>query len=123
VNDELVTIRTYRFANHADMDRMYLESAGIPAFLADDNVVTMDWLLGNAIGNVKLQVPRSRAEEALDFLVQHEPPEVDEFENEIDERTGWSRCLSCNRPMRETETSCSHCGWTFVEEVEPVDPV
>jgi hypothetical protein len=62
--DELVTVERYRFLPEAEAARMYLESAGIPVFLADGETVTMDWFLANAIGNIKLQVPSAQAETA-----------------------------------------------------------
>lgn len=27
-----------------------------------------------------------------------------------------SRCLACGKPMTETDTACSACGWTFESE-------
>jgi len=39
---------------------LQLEGNGITVFLADAETVNMDWLLGNAIGNIKLQVRPNR---------------------------------------------------------------
>ena len=48
--------------------RVQLEAAGIPVFLGDELTIAMDWLLSNAIGGVKVQVPESYAEEAARVL-------------------------------------------------------
>ncbi len=72
--DKLVTIASFRFLAEAEAARMHLEGAGVPAFLSDKEVVNIDWLLGNAIGYIKLQVPESQAEAAQAIL---EPVEED----------------------------------------------
>src|SRR5438132_7874702 len=66
--NELVTVGNFQFLPEAEAARMHLESHGIPAFLADAETVNMDWLLGNAIGYIKLQVASGRAEEAETIL-------------------------------------------------------
>ena len=70
MDNKLVTLKTFRYLPEAEAHRMFLESEGLRAFLADAEIVNMDWLLGNAIGNVKLQVPESEAKKALELLSQ-----------------------------------------------------
>src|SRR5262249_18282199 len=83
--DDLVTVATFRFAHEAEFGKLRLEAAGVTAFIADAETVAMDWLLGNAIGNIKLQVPRSRAEEAATILAEApERERTDEGEDEDD---------------------------------------
>lgn len=64
----LVTIATFRDLPEALLAKGKLDSVGIPAFLADDNLVRTDWFWSNAIGGVKLQVGEADAEEALEIL-------------------------------------------------------
>lgn len=45
-----------------------LESAGIEAFLADDNMVRLDWFISNLLGGIKLKVAREDAEQAEKLL-------------------------------------------------------
>ncbi len=45
-----------------------LEAEGIPAFIADEEVVTMNWLYSTALGGVRLQVWRQDAERAAEIL-------------------------------------------------------
>lgn len=37
---------------------MHLDAEGIPAFLSDAELLNADWLLSNAVGYIKLAVPR-----------------------------------------------------------------
>ena len=61
---DLVTIRSYWGLLEAEMARGLLESAGIEAFLFDDNMVRMDWFNANALGGVKLRVDANNVDAA-----------------------------------------------------------
>ena len=69
-SSKLVTISHYRDLPDALLAKGLLEIAGIECFLADDNVVRLDWFLSNAIGNMRLQVEEDDAAEALEILNQ-----------------------------------------------------
>lgn len=112
MSDELVTIATYRFAAKADLARALLEQQGIEAFLADATLVTADWLLGGAVGNVKLQVPAEQVAEAAALLEKH--PHVLDHGPRADVDAGdMTRCLSCGGLMTEHDDVCSECGWSY----------
>src|SRR6266481_9408938 len=68
MEDQLVTVETYQFLPEAQAAKLRLEGNDIQVFLADAETVNMDWLLGNAIGNIKLQVPAEQADHALTLL-------------------------------------------------------
>jgi hypothetical protein len=53
---ELVTIRQFRDLPEALLAKGSLESAGIECFLADENLVRLDWFISNFIGGIKLNV-------------------------------------------------------------------
>ena len=53
---ELVTIQQFRDLPEALLAKGSLESAGIECFLADDNLVRLDWFISNFIGGIKLKV-------------------------------------------------------------------
>lgn len=59
-----VTLQTFDSVPLADLARVQLESAGIPCRLLNKEVVSMDWLLGNAVGYIPLQVPEDQLEAA-----------------------------------------------------------
>ncbi len=52
----MTTIATFNKPEEAHLLRMRLEAGGIEAFLLDENLVQVDWLLANAIGGVRVQV-------------------------------------------------------------------
>jgi hypothetical protein len=53
---ELVTVRKFRDLPEALLAKGSLESAGIECFLADENLVRLDWFISNFIGGIKLNV-------------------------------------------------------------------
>lgn len=65
---ELVTIRQFRDLPEALLAKGSLESAGIECFLADDNLVRLDWFISNFIGGIKLNVRIPDAENAQKLL-------------------------------------------------------
>jgi len=109
--DDLVTVATYRFTAKAEFAKWALEQEGISAFVSDGNLVTADWFFGNAIGYVKLQVPRSQAEAALDVFDRNsgllDGPNTDEAEDAPD------KCLACGEPLPNESDRCASCGWSY----------
>lgn len=65
---ELVTIRQFRDLPEALLAKGSLESAGIECFLADENLVRLDWFISNFIGGIKLNVHTADAENAQTLL-------------------------------------------------------
>jgi hypothetical protein len=65
---ELITIRQFRDLPEALLAKGSLESAGIQCFLADDNLVRMDWFISNFIGGIKLNVRAMDVENARAIL-------------------------------------------------------
>jgi hypothetical protein len=70
---ELVKIRQYLSVHEALLAKSVLDSAGIPCFLGDQNIIRLDWLLSNALGGVKLLVRDEDAVAADELLNQHVP--------------------------------------------------
>jgi hypothetical protein len=60
----LVTVATFREPFEAHMFRSRLEVEGIPAMVAHENHVGMNWLWSTGLGGAKVQVPGSWADEA-----------------------------------------------------------
>ncbi|MGA7219761.1 MAG: DUF2007 domain-containing protein [Candidatus Sulfotelmatobacter sp.] len=65
---ELVTIRKFRDLPEALLAKGSLESSGIECFLADENLVRLDWFISNFIGGIKLNVHAADAELAGKIL-------------------------------------------------------
>ena len=81
---ELVTIRKFRDLPEALLAQGRLESAGIESFLADDNMVRMDWLISNLLGGVKLKVEEANVEIADELLNQETSEDVELSESAIE---------------------------------------
>jgi hypothetical protein len=65
---DLVTVRQFRDLPEALLAKGSLESAGIECFLADDNLVRLDWFISNFIGGIKLNVRAADVENARQIL-------------------------------------------------------
>lgn len=69
----LQTIRQFRDLPEALLAKGCLESAGIEALLADDNMVRLDWFISNLIGGIKLKVKPEDSAAAIAILEQPIP--------------------------------------------------
>lgn len=120
--EELVTLATYQFAPQAELARVALEQEGISAFTPDANLVATNWLLANAVGYIKLQVPRSQAEAAWAILQSHPHLLSDSAIGSSDHETeSITRCLSCGAELPEDSDSCPDCGWSYGTSESDVD--
>jgi hypothetical protein len=73
----LKTVASFRDLPLAELAKSKLESEGIPCFLANKNLIGINWLYSFALGGVKLQVRKDDAEIAEkilneDFSSDHE---------------------------------------------------
>ena len=68
----LTTIGRFSHPLEAQIARARLEAAGIPAFVADEHTINMQWLYSNALGGVRLQVPMVCREDAVALLATDE---------------------------------------------------
>jgi hypothetical protein len=90
---DLVTVKSFRDLTEATVAQSVLESAGIVAYLFDENVVRLNWGYSNAVGGVRLQVrveDESGAKEVLDQPVPASIP----FSNT--ENYQQPRCPACD---------------------------
>src|SRR5271154_6230296 len=75
--NETVTLRKFRDLPEALLAKGSLESAGIQAYLVDDNMIRMDWFISNLLGGIKLKVRPEDAEVASEILDQPIPEMLD----------------------------------------------
>src|SRR5271163_3907446 len=75
--NESVTLRQFRDLPEALLAKGSLESAGIEAYLVDDNMIRMDWFISNLLGGIKLKVRPEDAEAASEILSQPIPETID----------------------------------------------
>ncbi len=90
----LVTVACFSQPLEARVALTRLEDAGIPAFLADENLVTMNWTWSNAVGGVKLQAREEDATHAM-RLLDGDTPVVEPDSGETAE---------------DSSVVCPHCG-------------
>lgn len=68
---DFVTVAQYLNPVNAEIVRSCLEASGVPAIVADANLVQMNSLWTVAVGGVRIRVPASRVKEARDVLVAY----------------------------------------------------
>lgn len=69
-NDDagLAVARTFATVHEAYLAKSVIEAAGIEVTLADEHVVSMNWMYSTLVGGVKVVVPADRLEEVLSLL-------------------------------------------------------
>jgi hypothetical protein len=108
MEDEFVTLTSYRFGPKAELAKSCLEAAGIRAFVNDVGVA-----LGNVAGYNALSVPREQAEQAAAILREH-PELLDANQPESSgEDQEHDACLACGEPMDDDADVCAKCGWSY----------
>ena len=116
---KLVTVCTYTSAVQAEVVKLALAAEGVEAFVGDANMVTTDWLLGNALGGVKLEVAEADVPAAMAILAANESltkPSADRPDDD-----GVPRCLKCGAVMPGEATACPACGWSYLDGAKPED--
>jgi hypothetical protein len=140
----LVTVRRYRDLAAAYAGRSLLESAGIPAWIADENLVRMDWFYSNLIGGMRLQVDESKEAAAREILEAGAPETITYGEQEVYVQPTCPKCgsaeitlgsatdrgrslvalylLAIPVPQKEAAWHCEACGaqWVDAEDGEPL---
>jgi hypothetical protein len=116
---DLVTIATIPFLAEAEAARMHLISEGIPAFLADTEMLNAYWLWGNAIGYIKVQVPQSHADAAV-AAIRRMRGQTDAAEGQPPEDVRCDRCPACGAAIAPGQRECTQCEWSYVADREPV---
>jgi hypothetical protein len=71
-----VTVCRYRDLSEAIVARSLLDSAGIRAYLRDENLVRLEWQISNFIGGIRLQVEQADEAAAAELLSQPIPDKV-----------------------------------------------
>jgi hypothetical protein len=74
---DLVMLRRFRDLPEAMLAKGSLQSAGLECYLADDNIIRMDWFYSNLIGGIKLMVKPDDLEAANEILNQPVPEGID----------------------------------------------
>jgi hypothetical protein len=140
----LATVQRYRELSEALVGRSLLESAGIAAWLADENLVRMDWFLSNLVGGIRLQVDERDETDAREILEQKAPPAIEYGAEEAYMQPVCPKCgsaeitLGCGTergrslvalyvlaipvPPRKCAWHCEACGAQWVDEEDDTPP-
>lgn len=68
MSERFVTVASFDVTYKADLVKTALEEEGIPAIVTDREIVSMDWLLANAVNGVKVQVIEADEQRAVAFI-------------------------------------------------------
>jgi predicted RNA-binding Zn-ribbon protein involved in translation (DUF1610 family) len=115
-----------------------LESAGIPAWVADENLVRMDWFLSNVLGGLRLQVDERDETAARELLEEAAPETITYGEEEVFVQPTCPKCgsaevtlgsgtergrsfvglylLAIPIPPREAAWHCESCGAEWADD-------
>jgi len=100
---EFVHIDTYVNYIDAAIIQGRLEEEGITCWLKDENTVTIDPILTNAVGGIKLMVPEVQAQRAVELLQMFR-----------EEKRKMFRCLNCGSDNIEyVSTPRKASNWLF----------
>jgi hypothetical protein len=133
----LVTVRRYRDLAEAYVGRSLLESAGIQAWIADENLVRMDWFYSNLVGGMRLQVDERDGAAAREILEEEAPKTIAYGEEEVYVQPTCPKCgsaeitlgsgtergpslvalytLAIPVPSRKAAWHCEACGVQWVD--------
>ncbi|HEU5351362.1 MAG TPA: DUF2007 domain-containing protein [Terracidiphilus sp.] len=141
----LVTVRRYRDLTEAFLGRSLLESAGVAAWVADENLVRMNWFYSNLVGGLRLQVDERDEADAREILDGEIPETIPYGEGEAYVQPTCPKCgsaeialgdgreggrslvalyvLAIPVPPRKAAWHCEACGaqWIDEENDEPVE--
>lgn len=138
-----VTVRRYRDLSEAIVAKSLLESAGIPAWIRDENIARLEWQYTNLLGGVRLQVESSNKAAGEEVLAQPIPATVAFGEQENFEQPTCPACgsidityegasrgaalvsvtmLSLPLPHGNTSWRCNSCGARWHDTADDVRP-
>jgi hypothetical protein len=106
--NETVTLRQFRDLPEALLAKGSLESAGIQAFLVDDNMIRMDWFISNLLGGIKLKVHSEDAEAANEILNQPIPETLDLEDLGSFEQPKCPKCQSLDISFEELDKPAAY---------------
>lgn len=128
----MITLAQFSKPEEAQLLRLRLEAGGVPAFIQDENIVNLNWLLSNAVGGVRVEIFDGDLEAAEEILA--EPP-LDETPTRIEcPRCGSHKTTIDEFPRKLAflsliilgfpilfsgrRWSCSECGHNWKAELE-----
>ncbi len=135
----LVILRKFRDLPEALLAKGMLDSAGVPCFLADDNMVRMDWFISNLLGGVKLLVDAEDFAGASEILNEPIPTDLEFQAADVYAQPRCPKCQSLDinfeelnkpisfgslffkfpLPVHRSGWLCHACGHSWQEDSDP----
>jgi hypothetical protein len=117
-DEQLMVVRTFPFMAEAEAVMAFLEAGGLTVTLAGGKEASLDPLLGTPNASVALLVPQSQGEQAFALLEQWDAQQAKRAEEEMaeeeaDEESAVTTCLSCGTAIPEDSDRCPACGWSY----------
>ncbi len=119
----MTTVATFSTPAEAQVALTRLEGSGLHPVIRDEFTVTFNWLLSNAIGGVKIDVPDEEAEAAREILAlppQEEGvlrcPHCGSSDTKVRELSAFGAIclvLKLPYPIRHVVVDCRACGKDF----------
>jgi hypothetical protein len=113
---ELVTVGVFQFVAEAELMQSTLEAQGIQAYLANEHIISMDWLLSAAVGGVQLQVAQADAATAEQIVREFQCKHKNRALRGANQPALTFACENCGRTISFPGSraggveSCPHCG-------------
>lgn len=92
MRDGFALVDAFPTPEMAHIARSAIEAAGIECYVANENVVRLDFFWSQAMGGVKLFVPEADLERAREILLTEAQPEASEAAAFLDEK---QMCPAC----------------------------
>ncbi len=108
-----VTVGEYSFPLDAHLAKIRLEAEGIPVLLADEEIVSANWLYSNAVGGVKLKV-RPDDEARARGILDSEPPTHVKTDPWEESGLKCPRCGSVHAPHERFKTRWVFLSWVIM---------
>jgi hypothetical protein len=128
---KFITVATFSHQIEAHLAKAKLESEGLECRLADEHIVSINWLFSDAVGGIKLRVSEKDAERAREIL-RRGPAHPDRIGVSPGEEVEGSRCPVCSStevhgrgilsflasflPFDKRSWECRRCGYHWEED-------
>jgi hypothetical protein len=89
----LTVARTFTNVHDAHLAKSVLEAAGIEVTIANEHVVSVNWMYSNLVGGVQALVPDDRVDEARSLLDTHAV--LDEAPEHVPAGADADTCVRC----------------------------
>lgn len=116
---EFVIVGRYPTLALAQLAKATLEESGIHAFFENAELVNAEWILGNAVGSIRVLVAQADADQANSILAECLPKRI-AVEEDDEEEFREDTCLACGAVFPNESQSCPKCGWSFAADGDDV---